>query len=150
MRGSGKPEARELATRARVHESTARRWLRTGRQPWWLECARDLGAFGEAWRGWSLQGDTLRSPEGEHFTPSDLRALRVMRGQIEVYQQMLKFQLQADWVDGRYVKVAVDDETPAPTRRPSPPDPTVLAARRLLPPNPATVVGRRRVARVGS
>jgi DNA-binding transcriptional regulator YiaG len=30
---------------------------------------------GEAWRGWSMLGDTLWSPEGKNFSPSDLNYL---------------------------------------------------------------------------
>lgn len=108
MSGSNGFLARELAQRARVHLSTARRWLRSGRRPWWLEelqwLQSDLGRLAEPWRGWSLHGNHLRSPEGELFTPADLRAVRVMRGQIRAYQEALSFQYQADWVDGRYVR----------------------------------------------
>ncbi len=107
MNGLNGFDARELARRARVHLSTARRWLRSGRRPWWLDelqwLESDLGRLSEPWRGWSLAGQRLRSPEGELFTPTDLRALRVMRGQIAAYREALCTHVQADWVDGRYV-----------------------------------------------
>jgi hypothetical protein len=107
MSGANGLLARELAQRARVHISTARRWLRCGRLPWWLEELRwigsDLGRVAEPWREWSLHGERLRSPEGELFTQADLRAVRVMRGQIAAYREALCTHVQADWVDGRYV-----------------------------------------------
>lgn len=113
----------QLVERARIHPSTARRWIRSGRRPWWLqaliECAGNLGILSQSWEGWSLHRDILRSPEGELFHPEDLRALRVMRGQIEAYRSELRFQLQADWVDGRYVNaeiVAAPAAYPPPAR----------------------------------
>ena len=153
MTGYGRFTVRQLAERARVHASTARRWLRSGRYPWWLEhlrdCARDLGILADPWRGWRLYGDELWSPEGELFRPEDLRALRVMRGQIRAYQETLSFQLQADWIEGRYIKVDVSVDEPAPPRRPFPPDPIERAARRPRPPDPGAVGDRRRAARAG-
>jgi Phage protein len=152
MEGYGPWAVRQLAERARVHLSTARRWLRTGRCPWWLQqlrdAASDLGILaGPAWRGWSLHEDTLRSPEGELFRPSDLRAVRVMRGQIRAYQHTLSFQLQADWIEGRYVKVDVSGAEVAPSRRPFPHDPIARAARRPPPPDPRAAGDRRHAPR---
>lgn len=98
----------QLVERAHIHPSTARRWIRSGRRPWWLQalrdCASNLGILARPWDGWSVHGDTLRSPEGELFQPADLRALRVLRGQIDAYQEAMAFQYQADWVDGRFVR----------------------------------------------
>jgi len=140
--------ARQLAARARVHLSTARRWLRQGCVPWWLQelrdTASDLGKLAEPWSGWSLHQDRLRSPEGELFRPADLRAVRVMRGQIRVYQETLSFQLQADWIEGRYVKVDVSDAEPAPYRRPWPHEPIERAARPPRRRDPEAVGDRRR------
>lgn len=148
MKGYGQWAVRQLAEQARVHASTARRWLRSGRYPWWIEqlrdCARDLGILQVPWRGWSLRGETLCSPEGELFRPEDLRAIRVMRGQIRAYQHELSFQLQADWIEGRYIKVDVSVEEPAPPRRPFPHDPIAHAARRPRPPGPGAAADRLR------
>ncbi len=148
MKGYGRFAVRQLAEQARVHASTARRWLRSGRYPWWIEqlrdCARDLGILAEPWRGWRVDGDALWSPEGERFTPIDLRAVRVMRGQIRAYQEQLSFQLQADWIEGRYIKVDVSVGEPAPPRRPFRPDPTPRAGRRPPPPGPGAAGDRPR------
>ena len=150
MTGYGRFTVRQLAERARVHASKARRWLRSGRYPWWLEqlraCAQDLGILADPWRGWSLHQDTLCSPEGELFQPADLRAVRVMRGQIRAYQETLSFPLQADWIEGRYIKVDVSVDEPAPPRRPFPHDPIAHVARRPRPPGQGAAGDRPRAA----
>ena len=139
---------RQLAERARVHLSTARRWLRQNKRPWWLDalrdCASDLGILAEPWRGWSLHQDTLRSPEGELFRPADLRAVRVMRGQIRAYQETLSFPLQADWIDRRYIRNDVSDAEPVRSPRPFPRDPIARVAPRPLRPGPGAAGDRPR------
>lgn len=90
------------------HPSTVRRWIRQNRFPPWVERLEhfrsDLGQVAPAWSGWSLHRDKIRSPEGLLLTPTDLRAVPVLHGQIRAYQDQSVTHLQADWVDRRYVE----------------------------------------------
>jgi hypothetical protein len=38
------------------------------------------------WRGWTVQKDVLRAPNGEYFTPGDILSLRWRLAQIAEYQ----------------------------------------------------------------
>lgn len=73
--------ATELARRTFTAERTARRWISTGLVPRLaLEFLRlifdgPLGLISQPWNGWSLRRGKLRSPDGDEFTPEEVRAL---------------------------------------------------------------------------
>ena len=46
----------------------------------------DLGAFSAAFRGWTLRGGKLVSPEGWEATPGDILCLPLLRAQVAAYQ----------------------------------------------------------------
>jgi len=146
MGGSANFAVQQLVERARVHPSTARRWIRSGRRPWWLQalldCAGNLGILAQPWEGWSVHKDILRSPEGELFKPADLRALRVMRGQLDAYRAAMATHLQADWIEGRYVEDICPTwlEQEAALRQPPRLAPIYAPAGRFARQNPPTAV----------
>ena len=48
--------------------------------------SRDLGCFDPSWRGWTLRGGKLISPEGWEATAGDVLTLPLLRAQLAGYQ----------------------------------------------------------------
>jgi transcriptional regulator with XRE-family HTH domain len=74
-----------------VHVTTVKRW-RTGKTPLPPAVALALRAaagdiLDKEWRGWGFLKGKLVSPEGEEFTPGNLRAIRYRTEQVHVLQQ---------------------------------------------------------------
>lgn len=106
---------KEIARRARVDESTARRWKRGDIIPSpgiLLVLSGDLGAFDPAWEGWFLQKGLLRSPEDWACSPGDVRAIQLKDAQIRAYREA-KERLQYE-LDVLQKKAPWLDEQPAP------------------------------------
>jgi hypothetical protein len=78
----------EIARACGVHLDTARRWKRKGSAP--LAAIRliralwehDLGGVSRDWDGWKIVKGMLYSPEGEKFTPGDVKAARYYRDMV--------------------------------------------------------------------
>lgn len=76
----------EIARICRVDLSTARRWKRGAICPPYAASALiegDLGAFGEYWRGWRVQGEEIFSPDGWRIRRDDALSVPLLLGQIE-------------------------------------------------------------------
>lgn len=103
-----------LATLTGASLVTARRWKRTRRLPPAVRLLLrilsdgDLGAIDRAWRGWWLRGGLLVGPDELAFEPAEVLAIPFVRAQVNAYQARLRFALQADFIEGRYVE---PDET---------------------------------------
>jgi hypothetical protein len=101
--------AESLARLTGRHMTTARRWKNLRRVPLWLATLvrvcldGDLGPISATWRGWTVRGRHLVSPEGWEFTPGDVRSVPFLHAQVAAYQQRQRTALQADWVEERYV-----------------------------------------------
>lgn len=73
--------SRTLAQLTFTCDSTARRWIREGLAPRLVLRSLEivtrgpLGMICSHWKGWSLRGGKLHSPEGDQFTPDELRAI---------------------------------------------------------------------------
>ena len=81
--------AETIALLCKVDITTARRWKRGKTQM--PEAAHmileaDLGCFSSAWRGWTVRGNTLVSPEGWVVSLGDVLSIPLMRAQISAYQ----------------------------------------------------------------
>lgn len=71
-----------------VSPVTARRWQRRGQVPALAAFALrllsgDLGEISQQWRGWVLEGDVLRAPNGDRWDPRFLQAWGYERQQLE-------------------------------------------------------------------
>lgn len=80
---------KEIARICAVSEKTATRWKDGTTCPpqtalWIL--ARDLGCFSPPWRGWTIRGEELISPESWSITLNDVLASPLLRQQLAVYQ----------------------------------------------------------------
>lgn len=84
----------EITRLTGAHASTVRRWKR-GRLPRVIErCLAllqlgELGSLSPIWSGWRIRGELLYSPEGDRFTPGDVRASRVDREQVRELRRQL-------------------------------------------------------------
>lgn len=82
-----------VAERAGVDVSTARRWkagsTRIPKSAQMIIKA-DLGAFGDAWRGWRIEGNDLVSPEGWRASVGQVLNVPLMRQQLAAYQAELR------------------------------------------------------------
>lgn len=79
----------EIARICGVSEKTAKRWkdgTTCPPKPVLLLLARDLGCFSADWRGWTIRGEELLSPEGWSITVNDVLASPLLRSQLAVYQ----------------------------------------------------------------
>lgn len=81
--------AETIARLCKVHIRTARRWKNGERQM--PDTARmilsgDLGVFDPAWRGWTVRGGCLISPEGWEIPVNQLRAFPLMLNHLAGYQ----------------------------------------------------------------
>jgi len=106
---------KEIARRARVDPSTARRWKRGEIMPSagiLLVLESDLGSFDPAWTGWTVRSGKLFSPEGFGCTPGDVRALEIQWAQIKAYRREVLV-LRAD-IDALNNRAPWLDEQPAP------------------------------------
>lgn len=101
---------KEIARRARVDESTARRWKRGDIIPSagiLLVLEGDLGAFDPTWEGWVLRRGLLCSPENWTATPGDIRAMQLKEAQVNALRRekdLLRYELdvlqkKAPWLD---------------------------------------------------
>lgn len=83
---------KEIARICHVDLTTARRWKRGARCPpkmaLLLICG-DLGCFDAEWRGWTVRGGKLLSPEGWEITVGDALALPLTRQQLAAYKREL-------------------------------------------------------------
>ena len=77
--------AKELARICQVDLSTARRWKRGAICPpktALMILSRDLGCFDEEWRGWTIRGEDLVSPDGWCVNRNDALIVPLQHGQI--------------------------------------------------------------------
>jgi hypothetical protein len=77
------------AVLAGVSVRSIRRWEKAGACPVWFRAlllaqAGDLGSLptGEGWQGWRVLRGALVSPDGDIFTPGQLRGLRWVYGEM--------------------------------------------------------------------
>lgn len=84
-----------LAQVAGVSLRTAMRWKRTG-VPRSMERAVMLGVFGDLgelageWEGWKLWNGRLWSPEGDAFSPGQVRAIPYQRDRVRALEGALR------------------------------------------------------------
>lgn len=74
-----------LAAVCHVDLATARRWKRGATCPpktALMILARDLGCFSSEWRGWTVNGEDLVSPEGWCVNRNDALIVPLLQGQI--------------------------------------------------------------------
>lgn len=72
----------DIARLCKVDLTTARRWKRGAICPpetALMILAGDLGVFDPTWRGWTIRGETIYSPEGWEATMGDVRSLPLLR-----------------------------------------------------------------------
>jgi len=82
----------EIATTCHVTERTARRWKAGTMCP--PESAlmllrKDLGAFSPYWKGWTLRGKEIVSPDGWEIARDHALALPLVHGQVAALRQEL-------------------------------------------------------------
>lgn len=73
-----------------VDISTARRWKRGAFCPpktALMILARDLGCFSDYWRGWTINGEDIVSPEGWCIDRNHALALPLVHGQVAALRQ---------------------------------------------------------------
>ena len=111
--------AESIAAICGVDRTTARRWKRTLRASPAAErllalvvnC--DLGVISPDWSRWRIVDGVLMSPEGWRASPGEVMALPFMRQQIAEYARRRRVEVQADFIESRWV------EPRGPTDRPS-------------------------------
>lgn len=109
--------AKELALIAGVHITTARRWKRNpDALPARAEKALralsgELGAIDPAFKGWRLIRGEIVSPEGWSFRPGEVRAIPFHRQQIAELRTRLRFDVQADWIQGAFTRPPENTDT---------------------------------------
>lgn len=85
--------AEQIAERAGVDVSTARRW-KSGKSripaAAQLVLEADLGAFSRAARGWKIDGETLVSPEGWRITLGEVLSLPLLQRQVAAAERELR------------------------------------------------------------
>lgn len=96
---------KELARICRVSLKTAMRW-KDGQtvppQTALMVLRRDLGCFSEYWRGWTVNGEDLVSPEGWTVNRNDALIVPLMHGQISA--------LRAKIADLEAVRDAIEEQ----------------------------------------
>lgn len=83
---------KELARICRVSLKTAHRWKTGQSVPSYTQLAliiRDLGCFAPEWRGWTINGEDLVSPEGWCVNRNDALVVPLMHGQIAALKAKL-------------------------------------------------------------
>jgi hypothetical protein len=89
---------KELARICRVSLKTAARW-KNGQtvppQTSLMILRRDLGCFSEFWRGWTVNGEDLVSPEGWCVNRNDALIVPLMHSQIAALRAKVR-ELEAD------------------------------------------------------
>lgn len=88
----------DLVRICKVDISTARRWKRGAFCPpktALMMLARDLGCFSDYWRGWTINGEDIVSPEGWTINRNHALTVPLMHGQISALRQKVK-QLEKD------------------------------------------------------
>jgi hypothetical protein len=76
-----------------VDLSTARRWKRGAICPpktALMILARDLGCFSAEWRGWTINGPDLVSPDGWCVNRNDALIVPLMQGQISALRAQIR------------------------------------------------------------
>jgi hypothetical protein len=85
--------AKDIAAICHVDLATARRWRRQAVCPPWTALAllgRDLGCFSAHWRGWTIHGETLTSPEGWSTTRGEAMSVQILHQQIAILKAELR------------------------------------------------------------
>jgi transcriptional regulator with XRE-family HTH domain len=91
--------AEQIAERAGVDVSTARRWKSGAvRMPTAAQrlLEADLGCFGAYWRGWKIEGEELVSPEGWRISRGQVLNVPLMRQQLAAYQKELRAKVESE------------------------------------------------------
>src|SRR6266850_1688405 len=93
----------EIARICQVDLSTARRWKRGAKCPpksALMLLARDLGCFSPFWRGWTVNGEDLVSPDGWCVNRNDALCVPIMHGQISALRaEIAKLKEAADAIE---------------------------------------------------
>ena len=82
-------QIKEIARICAVSEKTAGRWKDGTTCPprsALMILSRDLGCFAKEWRGWTIRGNELISPENWQITIGDVLASPLLRSQLAIYQ----------------------------------------------------------------
>jgi hypothetical protein len=82
----------EIARVCRVTERTARRWKEGSRRPpesALMVLRRNLGAFSEHWKGWTINGPDIVSPDGWCIDRNHALTVPLMHGQISALRQKI-------------------------------------------------------------
>lgn len=82
----------DLVQRCKVDISTARRWKRGAFCPpktALMILARDLGCFEEKWKGWTINGGDIVSPDGWCIDRNHALTVPLMHGQITLLRQKI-------------------------------------------------------------
>lgn len=84
---------REAAEALDVTPRTVQNWETGGaRIPWMafrmLRVLRGYALPGVSWEGWTVQGDTLRAPNGRHYTAGELQHIEQVFGMARLWRQM--------------------------------------------------------------
>lgn len=82
----------DLVQRCQVDISTARRWKRGAFCPpktALMILARDLGCFEERWKGWTINGGDIVSPDGWCIDRNHALTVPLMHGQISALRQKI-------------------------------------------------------------
>lgn len=94
---------KELARICRVSLKTAQRWKNGQTVPpatALMVLRRDLGIFAPEWRGWTVNGEDLVSPEGWCVNRNDALCVPLMLGQISALRsEIAKLKEAADAID---------------------------------------------------
>ena len=53
-----------------------------------LRILRGYALPGKDWEGWTIDGDTLRAPNGRHFTANELQHIEQIFGMARLWRQM--------------------------------------------------------------
>lgn len=126
--------AERLAALTGAHITSARRWKRHGAPAPIAKLLRilldgELGEVSDDWRGWHLVRGRLYGHDELNFAPSEVLALPYQLARIGALQQRVaeltevrRYEVQADWIEGRFVAItAAIDCGPATTAPPPPP-----------------------------
>lgn len=97
--------------------STARRWKRGAiclPKTAAMILARDLGCFSEFWRGWTVNGEDLVSPDGWCVNRNDALIVPLMHGQISALRaEIAKLKEAADAIEEQPLPGELPDQITA-------------------------------------
>jgi DNA-binding transcriptional regulator YiaG len=83
---------KEIAAVCKVTERTARRWKDGARSPpesALMVLRRDLRCFSDYWRGWTINGEDIVSPEGWCIDRNQAMTVPLMHGQISALREKI-------------------------------------------------------------